>query len=303
MKLGLVSAILAEMNFEEVIDYVAENNLECVELMCWPKGEAERRYAGVTHIDVDKLNQEKVNYIKSYCKERNVEISALGYYPNTMDPDLEKRNFYIEHIKKLVKVANLLGVNLVTTFLGRVPDKTVEENLEICKDVWEPIIGFAEKNKVKIAIENCPMLFTNDEWPGGKNLMTTPYIWEKVFELIPSSYFGLNYDPSHFVWQQLDYIQPVYEFADRIFHIHFKDVKLFKDKLNRVGIMATPLQYMKPKIPPFGDIKWEEFVSALTDIGYKGYACIEIEDKAFESSLDEIKKSINLSINYMRQYV
>lgn len=303
MKLGFVSAILGELSFEEMIDFASENGLECVEVMCWPVGKAERRYAGTTHINVDEINEGTAKYINKYCKERNVEISALGYYPNTMDPDLEKRNVYINHIKKIIKAARVLGVNTVTTFVGRVPNKTVEENIEIFKTVWPDIIKCAEENNVKIAIENCPMLFSNDEWPGGQNLATTPAIWRKLFEIIPSKNFGLNYDPSHFVWQQIDYIKPIYEFKDRIFHVHYKDIKVYKDKLDEVGIMATPLQYMSPKLPGLGDVDWGKYVSALTDIGYKGYTCIEVEDKAFEGSLEEMKKSVKLSKRYLDNFV
>lgn len=303
MKLGFVSAILGELSFEEMIDFASETGLECVEIMCWPVGKAERRYAGTTHINVDEINEETAKYINEYCKKRNVEISALGYYPNTMDPDLKKRNVYINHINKVIKAASVLGVNTVTTFVGRVPNKTVEENIEIFKTVWPDIIKFAEENNVKIAIENCPMLFSNDEWPGGQNLATTPAIWRKLFEIIPSKNFGLNYDPSHFVWQQIDYIKPIYEFKDRIFHVHYKDVKVYKDKLNEVGIMATPLEYMSPKLPGLGDVDWGKYVSALTDIGYKGCTCIEVEDKAFEGSLEEMKKSVKLSKRYLDNFV
>lgn len=303
MKLGFVSAILDELSFEEVIDFASENELECVEVMCWPKGKAERRYAGTTHINVDEINEEKAKYINEYCKSKNVEISALGYYPNTMDEDLEKRAVYINHIKKIIKAANILGVSTVTTFVGRVPHKTVEENIEIFKTVWPDIIKYAEENNVRIAIENCPMLFSNDEWPGGQNLATTPAIWRKLFEIIPSKNFGLNYDPSHFIWQHIDYIKPIYEFKDRIFHVHYKDIKIYKDKLDDVGIMATPLQYMSPKLPGLGDVNWAKYVSALTDIGYNGYTCIEVEDKAFEGSLEDMKKSVKLSKKYLEQFV
>ena len=147
------------------------------------------------------------------------------------------------------------------------------------------------------------MLFTNDQWPGGQNLATTPAIWRQMFTAIKSNYFGLNYDPSHFVWQQIDYIKPIYEFKDKIFHVHYKDIKVYKDKLDDVGIMATPLQFMSPKLPGLGDVNWGKYVSALTDIGYKGNTCIEIEDKAFEGSDDEIRKSLLLSKKYLRQFV
>lgn len=303
MKLGLNSAILGDLSFEELVDFAAENNLECLEVCCWPKGKAERRYAGVSHIDVSELSEEKVEYIKNYCKTKGVEISALGYYPNTLDPDLEKREVYIDHLYKLIDASNKLGVNMITTFVGRVPNKTVEENLEIVKEVWPPIVKYAEEKGVKIAIENCPMLFTNDEWPGGQNLMTTPAIWRKVFEILDSDNFGINYDPSHFVWQQIDYIKPIYEFKNKIFHVHYKDIKVYKDKLDDVGIMATPLQYMSPKLPGLGDVDWGKYVSALTDIGYKGYTCIEVEDKAFEGSIEESKKSVILTARYLRKFV
>ena len=303
MKLGFVSAILDQSNFEEVIDTAAELGFSCVEMACWPQGKAERRYAGVSHINVDELDDAKVEYIKNYCKNKGVEISSLAFYPNTMDGDLEKREAAIEHLKKLIVASNKLGIGMVTTFIGRDQTKTVEENLELFKEIWPPIIKLAEENKVKVAIENCPMLFGSDQWPGGQNLATTPKIWRKLFEIIPSDYFGLNYDPSHFVWQMIDYIKPIYEFKDKIFHVHYKDIKLFEDKLNDVGIMAYPLEFMSPKLPGLGDVDWGKYVSALTDIRYDGYTCIEIEDKAFEGSREAVLNSLKLSKRYMEQFV
>ncbi|MBU3101135.1 MULTISPECIES: sugar phosphate isomerase/epimerase family protein [Clostridium] len=303
MELGFISAILGELSFEELVDFTSENGLECLEVACWPKGKVDRRYAGVSHIDVNTLDDEKAIYIKDYCSKKGVEISSLAYYPNTIDADLEKRKTYIEHIYKLIDAASKLDVNMITTFVGRVPSKTVEENLEIVKEVWPPIVKYAEEKGVKIAIENCPMLFSDNEWPGGQNLMTSPANWRKVFEIIDSPNFGINYDPSHFIWQQIDYIKPLYEFKDKIFHVHYKDIKIYKDKLCDVGIMATPLQYMSPKLPGLGDVNWGKYVSALTDIGYKGYTCIEVEDKAFEGSVEDAKKAVILSAKYLRQFV
>lgn len=303
MKMGVVSAILDGWSFEEMIDTLSEMGFSCVEVACWPQGKAERRYAGVSHIDVDNLTDEKAEYILNYCKEKKVEISSLGYYPNTLDPDLEKRSHNIAHLKKVIDASAKLGINLVTTFVGRDQYKTVEENIELFKQVWPNIIAYAEARKVRIGIENCPMLFGKDQWPGGQNLMTTPVIWRRLFEIANSDYFGLNYDPSHFVWQQMDYIQPLYEFKDKIFHVHFKDIKLYPEKLRECGIMAHPLDYMTPKLPGYGDVNWGKYVSALTDIGYDGPACIEVEDRAFESSREKILDSIRISGRYMSQFV
>ncbi len=303
MKLGIVSAIYDGFSFEEMIDDVAANGYDCVEVACWPQGKAERRYAGVSHIDVDNTSEEYLRYVKAYCADRKVEISSLAFYPNTMDGDLEKRAANIAHLLKVIHMSALLGVNMVTTFIGRDQTKSVEDNLELFKEIWPPIIKQAEKEGVKVAIENCPMLFGRDQWPGGQNLFTTPKLWRTMFELLPSDNFGINYDPSHFIWQQIDYLKPLYEFKDKIFHVHFKDIKLFEDKMNDVGIMAYPLEYMSPKLPGLGDVNWGKYVSALTDIGFDGYACIEVEDKAFESSRERILDSIKLSYRYMRQFV
>lgn len=303
MKLGLITSILENLSFEETVDFASGLGLECLEVACWPNGNAERRYAGVSHIDCEKLTAEKAEHILDYCKQKNIEISALAFYPNTMDPDLEKRRDNINHLKKVIDTAKILGVEIVTTFIGRIPFKNVDKNLYEISSVWKPILEYAENQKIKIAIENCPMLFTDDEWPGGKNLMTSPSNWRKIFEVLDSDYIGINYDPSHFIWQQIDYIKPIYEFKEKIFHVHFKDIKLYKDKLADVGIMATPLQFMAPKIPGHGDVDWGAFVSALTDIGYSGFGCQEIEDRAYESSLELVKKSIELSTHYLRNFV
>ncbi len=305
MKLGFVSAILDQDSYEEMIDTAAELGMECVEVACWPKGKAERRYAGVSHIDGEKVLEDDTyaKHIVDYAAEKNVKISSLGYYPNTLDPDENKRALAVEHIKNLIKASKKLGVNMVTTFIGRDQTKSVEENLELVKEVWPSIIKVAEENQVRVAIENCPMLFGEDQWPGGQNLMTTPVVWEKVFEILGSEYLGINYDPSHFVWQMIDYIKPIYQFKDKIFHVHYKDIKLYPDKLRECGTMAYPLQYMSPKLPGLGDVDWGKYVSALTDIGYGGYTCIEIEDKAFEGSRERIIDSLKLTKKYLRQFV
>lgn len=305
MKLGFVSAILDQSTYEEMMDTAGELGFECVEVACWPQGKAERRYAGVSHIDAERVLEDDAYAasILDYARQKQVQISSLAYYPNTMDADLEKRAAAVTHLMNLIKASRKLGVGMVTTFIGRDQTKTVEENLDLVKEVWPPIIELAEKEGVKIAIENCPMLFGPDQWPGGQNLMTTPAIWKKVFEILPSENLGINYDPSHFVWQMIDYIKPIYEFKDKIFHVHYKDIKVYEDKLNQVGIMAYPLDFMSPKLPGLGDVDWGRYVSALTDIGYDGYTCIEVEDKAFEGTKEKVLDSLRLSKRYMCQFV
>ena len=303
MKLGFVSAILPELTFEELIDYAADQGFGCVEVCCWPLGKAERRYAGVTHIDVDTLDDAGAERIRQYLDQKNITISALGYYPNPLDPDRERSDFFTGHIRKVILAAKLLGINQVNTFIGRDQHKSVDENFERFLTVWNPLIKYAGEQGVKVGIENCPMLFTMNEWPGGHNLASSPTIWRRMFSEIRSDYFGLNYDPSHLLWMQMDYVKPIYEFRDKLFHVHLKDAKVYTDKLNDVGILATPLEFQSPKLPGLGDINWGKFISALTDVKYTGQACIEVEDKSFEDSLEDRKRSLVLSKRYLEQYL
>lgn len=305
MKLGFITSILDGWSYEEMMDTAAQMGFTCAEVACWPAGKAERRYAGVSHIDVERVlsDEDYCRHILDYSREKGVAISALAYYPNTLDPAPARRSANIAHLKNVIRASAKLGVNLVTTFIGRDQYKNLEENLALVGQVWPEIIHLAEACGVKIAIENCPMLFGADQWPGGQNLMCTPAIWKAVFDLLPSDNLGLNYDPSHFVWQMMDYIAPLYTFRDKIFHVHFKDIKLLKDRLNQVGILAYPLEYMSPKIPGLGDVDWGRYVSALTDIGYDGFACIEVEDRSFEGSREKILNSLVLSKRYMEQFV
>lgn len=303
LKLGFVSAILAENSFEEVIDFAAAENFSCVEMMCWPKGKAERRYAGVTHIDVAQLDTAQINHIREYQREKKVFVSGLGYYPNPMDPDESKAEAALSHIKAVIDGAEKLGIPVVNTFIGRNPSLNMDDNLKMFAERFPAVVKHASKKGIRIGIENCPMFFTNDEWPGGKNLAISPAVWEKMFSIIPDPHFGLNYDPSHLLWMQMDPVQPLYEFRDRLHHIHLKDVKLYPEKLNRVGILANPLEYHSPKIPGLGDVPWGRFFAALTDVGYRGPCCIEVEDKAFEKSPEDVKMAILTARNYLRQFI
>ena len=303
MQLGFVSAILPECSLEEVAAFASEESFSCAELMCWPKGKAERRYAGVTHVDVEAFDRAKADAVNEIMQDAGVGISGLGYYPNVLSPDGDEAAVGIEHIKKVIRAAPLLGLDTVNTFIGRDWTASVEDNWPRFKEVWKPLIKFADDHGVRIGIENCPMLFTSDEWPGGKNLAHSPAVWRRMFEEIPSPGFGLNFDPSHLVWQQMDYIRPIAEFADRIFHVHAKDVKVLREKLDEVGVLAKPTEWHQPKIPGLGEVDWSRFISALTDVGYRGPVCIEVEDRAFEGDLESRKLALRQSRDYLRQFL
>ncbi len=303
MQLGFVSAILPELSLAEVASVAKSAGYSCVELMCWPVSRAERRYAGVTHVDVVDFTPAKAAEVKEIMAESGVATSGLGYYPNPLAPDLAEAQRYVEHIGWVIKAASLLGLTRVNTFIGRDWTKSIDDNWPRFCSTWKPLVKLAEDHGVRIGIENCPMLFSKDEWPGGKNLATSPAIWRRMFEEIPSLSLGLNYDPSHMIWQHMDYLKPLREFADRLVHIHAKDVRIDRDKLDQVGIMAHPNLYHTPKLPGLGDVNWNQFFSVLTDVGYRGPVCVEVEDRAYEGSLELRKESLKQSATYLRQFV
>jgi sugar phosphate isomerase/epimerase len=299
MKLGFVSAILPDLTLDEVFAVGSATGYSCVELMCWPPGKADRRYAGVTHIDVSKLDGAEVARILDLARAHSMSISALGYYPNVLTPVEEEAKATALHLKRVISAAKMLGLSVVNTFVGRDWTRSVQENWPRFLTVWKNLIAFAEDEGIRIGIENCPMFFTADEWPGGKNLAHSPALWERMFAEIPSPHFGLNYDPSHLLWQQMDYVAPLQEFASRIFHVHLKDVSIDRQKLDRVGILAYPNDFHTPKLPGRGDIDWARFLRALRASGYDGPTCVEVEERAFEGDLAHRKEALLLSSQYL----
>jgi sugar phosphate isomerase/epimerase len=303
MHLGFVSAILPDLSLREVLIFAAEEGFDCVEVMCWPAGKAERRYAGVTHIDVTSFGKKEAKAVQKLVADTGVAISGLGYYPNPLCPDEDEGKVYADHIKKVIDAAERLDIGVANTFIGRDWTKTVDENWPRFKKVWKPLIKHAEKRGIRVGIENCPMSFTRDEWPGGKNLAHSPAIWRRMFDEISSEYFGLNYDPSHMILQHMDYLKPMREFAGKLFHIHAKDARIDRHRLDDVGVFAFPNQFHTPKLPGLGDVQWGPFVAVLGDAGYRGAVCVEVEDRAFEGSLEARKAALRQSHSYLRQFI
>ena len=301
MKLGLMTAAFPTLTLEQVAEWSAANGFEALEIACWPAASGERRrYAGVSHIDVDHLDERAV---RDLMNRHHLAISSLAYYPNNLDPHAATRQAAHEHLRKVVVAAQRLGVGVVGTFIGRDQRRSVTEGLADFRKVWPPLVRFASEHGVKIAIENCPMIFSEDEWPGGKNLAYSPALWRQMFEAIPDPNFGLNLDPSHLVWQFIDYERAVREFADRILHVHAKDMAIDRDGLFEQGVMSLGMGWQIPKLPGLGEIHWDRFISALYGIGYNGAVSVEHEDRKFEGDVDLVKKGFVLAHNTLRPLI
>jgi sugar phosphate isomerase/epimerase len=302
MKLGFVSAILPELPLDEVLEFAAAEGFDCVEVMCWPPGKAERKFAGTTHIDVTEFSKRDAEEVKTLAAKYGVSISGLGYYPNPLDPNDASAKRVVEHLKKVIVAAEMLGLGVVNTFVGRDWTESVEANWPRFLKTWKPIVAFAEKHNVRIGIENCAMMYSEDEWPGGKNLAMCPAIWRRMFSEIPSKHFGLNYDPSHPLLLRFDPYQPLRDFREKLFHIHAKDIRFDEAACYEWGIMGLPKLYHTPRIPGFGELDWGRFIGTLMEVGYDGPVCIEVEDPTFGKDLEGRKNAIRVARNVLKPY-
>lgn len=303
MKLGLMSAAFPAMSLEDMAAWAAANGFGMLELACWPPSKAERRYSGVTHIDVEALTQDKAKEINDLMEKHDLQISSLAYYPNPLHPDQDHRDKVADHLKRVIEAAQMLGVPIVGTFVGRDQNKTIEANFDEFEKVWPPLVKFASDHGIKIAIENCPMIFSNDEWPGGQNLAISPSIWRKMWEIIPDPNFGLNLDPSHLVWQMIDYVRVVYDFGPRILHVHAKDMRIDREQLYQRGVMSLGMGWEIPRLPGLGEVNWAQFIAALYAVGYDYVVSIEHEDRAFEGTEELVKRGFLISRDVLKPYL
>ena len=303
MKLGFFTAALPDNTLEQSARWGAESGFDAIEIACWPVEKATRRYAGVSHIDVANLDQAQAKETRRMLDDCGLQVSSLGYYPNPLHPEEEHRERVIAHLKKVIEAAALLEVPIVGTFIGKDKNKTVPQNLEDYARVWPPIVKFAKDHGVKIAIENCPMIFSYDEWPGGNNLASTPAIWRKMWEMIPDENFGLNLDPSHLILQMIDYERVIREFADKIFHVHAKDLHVDQDGLYNKGVLSQGMGWQVPRLPGLGDIDWRRFFAALTATRYDYVVSIEHEDRNFEGDEELVKRGFYISRDVLRPFI
>ena len=304
MKLGLNTAPFPQLDLEQVAAWAGGAGFEALEICCWPAESGDRRrYAGVTHLDVDALGEGKAKETLALLASHGLSISALGYYPNNLHPDSAHRAAVNDHLRRVIVAAERLGVGIVCTFVGRDPGKSLPENMAAFREVWPPLVRFAEEHRVRIAIENCPMIFSYDEWPGGTNLAYAPAVWREMFEAVPSESFGLNFDPSHLVWQMIDWERAIYEFGPRIIHVHAKDMEVRRDGLYDHGVLSLGMGWQVPRLPGLGEVRWDRFMSALYAVGYDYCVVIEHEDRQFEATEELVKRGFDIARNALRPYV
>jgi sugar phosphate isomerase/epimerase len=303
MKLGLLTAPFPETPLMDVADWTAANGFEVLEIACWPRTSGPtRRYAGTSHIDVADLSPAQAREIADEIAGKGLAISGLGFYPNPLHPDPTHREQVIGHLKHVITAAEKMDVTLVNTFMGGDATKTQDENWQVALDVWPDIVRFAQDHGRKLTIENCPMIFSRDEWPAGHNIAWSPYSWRRILEQWGGT-VGLNYDPSHLVWLMIDQERFITEFGPHILHFQAKDLMIDRDGLYERGSFSAGIGWQIPRVPGLGDVDWATVFRALYRVGYEGDCIIEHEDRKFEGTDELVKRGFLLARNTLRPYV
>jgi sugar phosphate isomerase/epimerase len=300
MQLGILTAPFGDQSLDEVAAWAQGAGFEALEIACWPASGGEaRRYAGTCHIDVATVTAASGKEIVERLRARGLAVSALGYYPNPLHPDAGHRAAVISHLQAVIKAASLMGLPVVNTFLGGDAARHVDENWEEALRVWPDVVAFARDHGVRIAFENCPMIFSTDEWPGGHNIAYSPRIWRRIFEAWGDG-VGMNFDPSHLVWQMIDQGRFIREFGSRMVHVHAKDLAIDRDGLYERGILSAGMGWQVPRMPGLGEVDWPGFFSALYRAGYDGPVIIEHEDRQFEGTDAKVKQGFLIARDVLR---
>ena len=303
MQLGILTAPFADTPLEQVADWAASAGFQAVEIACWPSGGSEkRRYAGTAHLPIEEMTAARASDIRGMLSGQGLTISGLGYYPNPLHADAAHRDAVIGHLMKVITAAGLMGVKVVNTFLGGDRGLTVDQNWVRATDIFSPIVAHARDNNVTLAFENCPMIFSPDEWPGGHHIAYSPKVWRRIFDTWGDA-VGMNYDPSHLVWQMIDAARFLREFGPRIVHVHAKDLMIDRDGLYDNGILSAGIGWQVPRMPGLGEVDWPGFFAGLYRAGYDGPIIVEHEDRTFEGSEDNIKRGFALARDVLAPFV
>ena len=303
MRLGFLTAPFPETPLMDVADWAAANDFDSLEIACWPQtGGVKRRYAGTSHIDVANLSDGQAQELRAQIEGKGLAISGLGFYPNPLHPDPAVSEPAIAHIKLVIEACRKMGVPYMNTFMGGDSKKNLDENWANALRIWPEIVKHAQDNGVQVTIENCPMIFSFDEWPGGNNIAWSPMIWRRILEQWTGT-IGLNYDPSHLVWLMIDQGRFIREFGSHILHFQAKDVQIDRDGLYERGSLSSGIGWQIPRLPGLGDAPWAEIFSNLYRVGYDGDCIIEHEDRRFEGTDQLVKRGFILARDTLRPYI
>ena len=290
--IGFYSIKLRDWDCEKLFKWASEKGFEAIEVATLP---------GCRHLPPEKVAKGDVGEIRRMAKECGIAISGVAYLSQDyLSIDLEKRRRAIEQLKRVIDVCADLDVKTANTqvypsIFERGRKETREKNLELMSEAFRPVVDYAKEHEVKIALEN---------WT--ETLMYNPPTWDMVFEAIPDKALGLNFDPSHLVWQQIDYLEVARKFSERIYHVHAKDTEIIRSRLAYMGVMESgpylrdppPTLWWRFRTPGWGEIDWRSLITVLREAGYDHVLSIEHEDPIFD-----IEEGLVKGLKYLSKLV
>lgn len=298
MKLGFLTVGLGPLSLDEMLRWGAANHFETVEIGCWPP--THKRASDGMQLDVTTLTAARAQEICALTQEVGLPISCLSYCDNNLARDADRRKANLEHLHRVIDAAALLDVDTVCTFVGRDETKTIAENIQLAAQVLTPTVRYAREKNVRIAIENCPMPGWQFEGLVG-NVAHTPEVWDALFQAIPDENFGLNLDPSHLIWLEIDPIRAAREYAPKTLYAHAKDTELVTEQKYRRGIM-DPVNngWRIYRNPGRGALDTGAFLAALRAGGYDGALSIEMEDPDWWGNSASVQAGLLAARDFLR---
>ena len=254
-------------------------------------------------LDAAAVTDDKIEQVKGILAKNQMHVSAFQVTQNHISSDPAQRARENDYFVKAIELAGKLGVPYIGTCSGKDPQKPFQAQVdEIVRVYNEKYFPACEKNRVRILWE---------PWPGGPNLAVSPVGFEALFKGFGDSpYVGLQYDPSHLVWQMMDPIQAARDFVDKIYDVHLKDTEIRWDVLRRAGINpVNRASWWSYRLPGLGSIPWSEFFTVLQRAGYTGAMSIEHEDALYGANdpgpdfSENFKIGFKMAHRYLRQYV
>jgi len=302
VKIGFLTAAFHELevSFRETARWAADNGFECLEVPCVAFG-GDEALPG-PYIEAGKFTKSSARRMQDLLDETGLEISCLLYCDNMLAEEADQRRKKASTLRKTIRIAELMGVEVVSIFIGRDADLTIAENIRQAQRVFTPLIKLARDKGVKLAIENCPMMNWQFEGLPG-NIAYSPILWDALFEMFDYEGLGLNFDPSHLVWLGIDYLGAAAAFAERIFHVHAKDTEVLHDRLRLTGILEARLGWWRYRVPGLGGIDWNRLISTLAESGYDGVLSIEHEDPVWRGTIEKTRKGLLIGKRTLERYV
>ena len=254
-------------------------------------------------LDPAKVDDAAIASIKDKITKSGIYVSSLAVDGNHIDPDPALREKQNKFTVACIELCGKLGIPNIGGQSGTIKGRPLQEQVdEIVKVYNEKYFAACEKNKVRILWE---------PYAGGPNIGTGPVGWEALFKSFKDSpHVGLQFDPSHLVWQMMDPVAAAREFADKIYDVHLKDCEILTHVLRRTGIQPpNNARWWRFRIPGQGSVDWKGFFAVLAEVGYTGAMNIENEDEFYYPSYnqgnftDQYKRGFHAAHEFLKTMV